>query len=257
MPITVEELKRVIDADNYSTTLDWIRKEVSQIDKVRAACLSAANDYSKLITQSIGVGTDWRKAYDQALKAMSESTSGLGAFSIVQGNMDYFMSGSAQKAMQMAFDSLSKNIFANTNWIAGSLSDYFEAQSRSIKEMFAPFLREWAPLLCDVDPVCIDIDDGANHILHAEYKRAAVIDLIMAMLAFNELQPGLSISPSGKLSTSESLFECSEEHTTHQAHYFGETKITSEEETDSEEKSLSQWFVELRQKKEITKDDLD
>jgi hypothetical protein len=130
---------------------------------------------------------------------------------------------------------------------------YIEADF--IKKVTTPFVREWASIICEVRLVSVDIDHDEAHLLHAEYDRDTVIELLTARLALEEKEPETSIGSEGRLEESNSLFECSGQHFDHSANFHAETVIGSTGDSASTVRNLSRYLENLRQAGTFTKEE--
>lgn len=149
-----------------------------------------------------------------------------------------------RKASLLAAQVLSKDLLTN----AQAIFDYkqFSLEADLIKKAISPLVREWGWLVCEAKLVSVDISHDGDHLLYAEYDRETVLELLTAKFALEETQPEVLISSSGELEHSPELLECSGEHSSHSAHYRGETILDSEDK-ESKKKSLWQCLAELRQ----------
>jgi hypothetical protein len=159
------------------------------------------------------------------------------------------------KATQLANESILKSFLSVTPEILNQA--HFAFPTDLIQKAIAPFVHEWAWLVCEVRLVSVDIAHGENHLLHAEYDRETAIELLAARIALEEAEPDVCITSSGDLEEPNDLFECSGEHTGHYAHYQGETLVKSKDDRSSTKKTLSQSLYELRQKEVFTEEEWD
>lgn len=164
---------------------------------------------------------------------------------ITENQNNYLM-----KTAQLAEQALMKNILPNASAILGQSLTFPAELMRSAVD---PLMREWASLVYEARVVSIDISHDEGHLLYAEYERETVIELLAARLALEESQPEASINSSGSLEQPDTLFECSDNHDDYHAQYYGETHLTSPD--DSSKKMLSQYLDELRQKEAFTEEE--
>jgi len=189
---------------------------------------------------------DWlQESYSNAIRAISDS-----AFSrqdLVYESVRRVLerkSVAFNVAQQWATQDLSEALAT-----AQAIIDYrgLAVEAALIQRAITPFVREWAWLVCDAKFVSVDIEHDREPFLYAEYDRETVIELLTARFALEETQPEVSITASGELENRDDLLECSGEHGSHSAHYYGETVLDSEE-NESKKKALSECLDELRQK---------
>ena len=109
--------------------------------------------------------------------------------------------------------------------IEQTLAGFYEYQLDLFNGAFGPTRRRVAELTCDVESVKVDIAEGNKRVIHAEYDRGKVIELLSSIIAVRELQPDLSIELEDGYLDSESLFDCLNDHDTHYGEYTGEVKI--------------------------------
>ncbi len=109
--------------------------------------------------------------------------------------------------------------------IEQSLARFYEHQFDLLKEAFGPVRRRIAALACDVESVKVDIAEGHKRVIHAEYNRTEVIELLSGIIALKESQPDLSIELEDGSLDSESLFDCLDDHDAHYGEYAGEVRI--------------------------------
>lgn len=157
-------------------------------------------------------------------------------------------------AAQLVGQGVLKDILSNTQAVFDS--NYFARQSDLIQNAIAPFMRQWAWLVCDVRLVSVDIYHDKSPLMYAEYDRDAVLELLTARFALDATEPDVSISSSGNLEQPNDLFECSGEHDSHHAHYDGETILDSKD-NSSKNKALSQYLDERRKDGTFDEDEWD
>lgn len=187
---------------------------------------------------------DWfRESYSNAIRTISESA-------FPRQDLMY-------ESVRRVLESESIAYTVAKQWAAQDLSKSFDAlgiidyggiafEADLMRRAITPFVREWAGLVCEVNRVSVDISHDEAHLLHAEYDRDTVIELLTARFALEETGPEISISASGNLEQPNDLFECSGEHEAHHAHYDGETILAPKDDSAITKKALSQYLDELR-----------
>jgi hypothetical protein len=93
--------------------------------------------------------------------------------------------------------------------------------------------------------------------MSAEYDRAAVSELLMAMLAYQYKNPYGGLSPNGEVANPQKLFNCREEHKTHQAKYRGTSGLNSDNGQSFEDIELLKFFRDIREQCSLTDEELD
>ena len=164
---------------------------------------------------------------------------------IIEGQNSYLM-----KTAQLAEQALVKNILPNAS---AALSQSFVFPVELMQRAVDPFMREWASLVYESRVVSVDISHDENHLLYAEYDSETVVELLAARLALEESQPEASISSSGSLEQPDTLSDGSGNHDDYHAQYYGETHLTSPD--NSTKKKLSQYVDELRQNGTFTEEE--
>jgi hypothetical protein len=240
----------------------------SRIDSCRSACDGIYRNLAKDINTLAGVNrlqAVWdipglREDYfqDSYLKAIQTISEGLFPhrdfmFESVRRSIEY-QSESLMKAAQLASQGIIKNFLSGTD--TALYQRYSTLQTDLLQNSVAPFMQQWAWLVCEAKLVSVDIEHDGDHFLYAEYDRETVVELLTARLALEETQPEVSIGSSGELEQPHDLFNCSGEHSGHSAHYHGETILDSKDK-ESKKKALLQCLNELRQKDEFDEETWD
>ena len=146
-------------------------------------------------------------------------------------------------AAQLSSQGVLKDFLSNTQAMFDS--NYFSLQSDLIQNAIAPFMRQWAWLVCDAKLVSVDIYHDNSHLMYAEYDRETVTELLTARFAIEATESDVSINSSGSLEQPNDLFECSGEHESHHADYAGETVLNPKDNTNTN-KALLQYLDEAR-----------
>jgi hypothetical protein len=201
----------------------------------------------QMTLNSVGIAKEFfQDSYSKAVRVVLESYLPTQSFLADSISQVLEREGNALRAVaQLAAQGLSKDLLANTQAIFDHRHFAFEADL--IQKAIAPFVQQWGWLVCEAKLVSVDIKHDGDHFLYAEYDRNTVIELLTARFALEETQPEVSISSSGELELPHDLLECSGEHSTHSAHYHGETILDSED-NEIKKKALSQCLDELRRK---------
>lgn len=234
----------------------------SKISVCRSACeASYGNILKEINTLAGGVNSlqaawdvpDLRGDYfqDSCLKAIRTVSEGLFAhrdlmFESVRRSIEY-QGESLAKAAQLASEGLIKDFLNSTETSLDLYQKYSTFQADLLQNAVAPFMSEWAWLVCEAKLVSVDIEHDGNPFLYAEYNRKTVTELLTARLALEKTQPGVSIDSSGELEQPHDLFDCSGEHSGHSAHYHGETILDSKDK-EGKKKALLLCLNELREK---------
>ena len=241
----IETCKKTLESSfpNLLINQGILAKEISAIQKATYA----------------GIPRDFfREDYSNVIQAISEnvfSTQGLMFESVcrVLENKSLAFSAVAQIASLANQDAL-KGVLSSAQAIFDNR--HFALEADFMQKAIAPFVRQWAWLVCDVRLVSVDIYHDKAPLMYAEYDRDTVIELLTARFALDATESDVSISSSGNLEDPNDLFECSGEHDCHHAHYDGETVLDSKDRS-STNKALSQYLDEARKNDVFDEDEWD
>lgn len=154
---------------------------------------------------------------------------------------------SVSAAIQPLIDSYPKHI-QQMSYVYESCAK----QIRIIEAAMGPQLRYFAEVNCDVNPVEVDVSEGSDLVIHAEYDRANMIDLLSAIIASKRLFPESSIELTGNPQWLHGVFDCREDHETHHVEYTGEAVAKNKEvESVSDIRLCKEWLQSLRENGDI------
>jgi hypothetical protein len=139
--------------------------------------------------------------------------------------------------------------------IERSLAQSYELQLGLFQDSYGCLRRHLAELACDVESVKVDIAEGNNQVIHAEYDRGKVIELLSAIIVVKESQPEPSIELEDGYLDTQKLFDCLDDHDTHYGEYTGEVKIRILDKDNP--KSLQSFMKELVDAGQVDKDRLE
>lgn len=229
------------DAATRAATLGGDIGVAKWIAAERAAMAGMTQDIMKLssITQSIAASIN--PPHVQALLSSAKITESMNSLRFITGMIDKenarlsSVIDSVIKSSQFGVNNFSFLYNSHLPALLKTLSPYHEiertlAQAYDLQlglfqEASGRIRRHFAELTCDVESVKVDIAENDKRVIHAEYDRGKVIELLSAIIAVKESQPDLSIELEDGYLDSESLFDCLDDHDTHSGEYAGKVKI--------------------------------
>jgi hypothetical protein len=123
-----------------------------------------------------------------------------------------------------------------------ALSSFYEAYFTRFQDVIDPFRSDVAQLYCDVESVRFDIAEGTKRVIHAEYDRSKVLELLSAIIIVKESEPEPRLDLEDGFFDSESLFNCLDEHDTHSGRYVGKVNVRILD----NKKSLQEWVEQIK-----------